>query len=237
MYFWNQSRMSSRDGSGLLSMRALAETMKPGVQKPHWAPPWIIQAICRACRSCGVPMPSMVVMAAPSGTRSILVIQERISLPSMITLQAPHWPLPQPTLVPVRRRLLRMTSASRSEPSVTTERSIPFTYNFFFCMENSRGRVRGKIRPGRTGQMRGGPVSPDPEGEAQGYKEGKTPASPPESAGNAGQERIPAPRRQPQRTGVTTTRPVRPGMRPDREGSGRTGRRGFSFTGPRCRWP
>ena len=75
------------------------------------------------------------------GNRSILVMQERISLPSMMTLQAPHCPLPQPTLVPVRRRLLRMTSDSRSEPSVTTERSIPLTYNFFLCISYSHKKI------------------------------------------------------------------------------------------------
>lgn len=43
-------------------------------------------------------MPSRVVIRAPSATRFIFMVQVRTSLPSIMTLQAPHWPVPHPDL-------------------------------------------------------------------------------------------------------------------------------------------
>ena len=108
--------------------------MKPGVQKPHWAPPCTIQATCRGWGSWGVPMPSMVVTAAPSATLAILVTQERTSLPSRITLQQPHWPSPQPTLVPVSPNCWRITLARDSSESATTVFLIPLITRFFLII-------------------------------------------------------------------------------------------------------
>ncbi len=54
---WNQSRTSSRVGLGLVSRRAFAETMNPGVQKPHWAAPCLIHAFWMGWRFPGVPIP------------------------------------------------------------------------------------------------------------------------------------------------------------------------------------
>ncbi|KAF5047777.1 hypothetical protein DSECCO2_456890 [anaerobic digester metagenome] len=101
--------------------------MKPGEQKPHWAAPWSIQASCSGCGLAGVPMPSTVVMFAPSSTRFILVAQARTTLPSMMTEHAPHWPSPQPTLVPVRPRLLRSTLTRVSSASTTRFLAMPLT--------------------------------------------------------------------------------------------------------------
>ena len=45
-------------------------------------------------------MPSMVVISL-SPTAETGIEQERSGLPSMNTVQAPHWAMPQPNLVPV----------------------------------------------------------------------------------------------------------------------------------------
>ena len=53
----------------------------------------------------------MVVIAAVP-TLETGVTQERRATPSMSTVQAPHWEMPHPNLVPLRSRLSR--SAQRS---------------------------------------------------------------------------------------------------------------------------
>ena len=46
-----------------------------------------------------VPSPSSVVISRPSSSM-IGVTQENTALPSTITVQAPHWPSPQPNFAP-----------------------------------------------------------------------------------------------------------------------------------------
>ena len=69
---WNQSRTSSRVGFGFVSSSPFAETMKPGVQKPHWAAPCFIHAFWSGWSFSGVPIPSIVTIYVPSGRRDIL---------------------------------------------------------------------------------------------------------------------------------------------------------------------
>ena len=58
-------------------------------------------------------MASMVVIAdAP--TLSMVVRQERVGWPSICTVQAPHWPMPQPNLVPVMPSTSRKTQSKRN---------------------------------------------------------------------------------------------------------------------------
>ncbi len=109
--------------------------MKPGLQNPHWAPPCTVQAICRACRLSGVPMPSMVVTRAPSSTRVILVMQARTTLPSRITEQQPHCPWPQPTLVPVSFSCSRRTSESIVSGSAMTVLGSPLMWSVFLIID------------------------------------------------------------------------------------------------------
>ena len=49
-----------------------------------------------------MPMPSMVVISDSAGTRFMVVVHERTTLPFRMTEQQPHWPWRQATLVPVR---------------------------------------------------------------------------------------------------------------------------------------
>ncbi len=92
------------------SRSALVETMNPGVQKPHWIAPWKTNAFWMGWRLSGVPIPSMVVIVDQFSIRFILTVQERTSLPSRMTLQAPHVPVAHPTLTPVRWSCFRSTS-------------------------------------------------------------------------------------------------------------------------------
>ena len=110
--------------------------MKPGVQKPHWAPPCTIQASCSGCRLSGVPMPSIVVTREPSSTRFILVMQERTTLPFRITEQPPHWPWPHPTLVPVSFNCSRKTSDSMVSGSARTVLGTPLMWSILLIICN-----------------------------------------------------------------------------------------------------
>src|ERR1700739_1226194 len=55
------------------------------------------------------------------------MLQERTALPSMITVQAPHWPNPQPNLGPCSSRSSRKTYKSGVVGSVSTTRDWLFT--------------------------------------------------------------------------------------------------------------
>jgi hypothetical protein len=71
----------------------------------------------------------MVVTRAPSSMRFILVMQERMTLPSMITEQQPHWPCPQPILVPVSFNCSRNTSARMASGSAMTVLGMPLIWS------------------------------------------------------------------------------------------------------------
>src|SRR3990172_6599581 len=68
----------------------------------------------------------MVVIARPS-TVSTGVTQERAAVPSMCTVQAPHWEIPQPYFVPVRPRLSLRTQRRGVEGSTSTSCRLPLT--------------------------------------------------------------------------------------------------------------
>src|SRR5262245_48196702 len=70
----------------------------------------------------------MVVTDLPA-TSLMLVWQERIALPSMWTVQAPHKPEPQPNLVPVSLRCSRTTQSSGVLASTSTFAAVPLTVN------------------------------------------------------------------------------------------------------------
>ena len=65
----------------------------------------------------------MVVTLAPA-TALTGVIQDRVARPSTCTVQAPHMPIPQPNLVPVRPSSSRITQ-SNGASSGTAHRNRP----------------------------------------------------------------------------------------------------------------
>src|SRR5208282_2567430 len=129
------SLISCSLGLGFLSSRALAESNMPGAQKPHCTAAVWMKACCRGWRCVGSPRPSMVRMSLPSA----LIARYRQALtgsPSSSTVQAPHSPVLQPSLVPVKPILSRMASSSRSLASTDTRCSSPLTLRlmfFFIC--------------------------------------------------------------------------------------------------------
>src|SRR5687768_2664334 len=60
-------------------------------------------------------------------TADIGVEHDRTALPRMCTVQAPHWPMPQPNLVPFRLRTFRRTHSRGMSPGTSTVVAFPFT--------------------------------------------------------------------------------------------------------------
>ena len=107
-------RISSRLGAGVSPTSAVAETICPGVQKPHWS----ASDRTNASTSAWSRRPSIVVTSrAP--TAWVSVMHESAGVPSRRTVHAPQWPSPQAIFVPVSPRSSRSVSASvfRTGPS------------------------------------------------------------------------------------------------------------------------
>src|ERR1700683_400493 len=85
------------------------------------------KACCRGCRWSPTARPSMVVTSL-FPTTPICVRQERLATPSMRTVHAPHWPSPQPYLVPVRSSWSRRTLSKVHWESASILRTAPFTF-------------------------------------------------------------------------------------------------------------
>ena len=99
----------------------------PGMQNPHWAAP-VSRNACWSGASAPSPAarPSTVVTRAPSA--SIASTRHESTLrPSSRTVQAPHSPTRQHSLVPVSPRSSRRTSSRVWCASTSTDRSRPLT--------------------------------------------------------------------------------------------------------------
>src|SRR5436189_3089656 len=120
---------SSEVGSGRASTSAAAETIWPGVQKPHWRASARTNASTSGCSA----RPSIVVTSR-SPTVWTSVMQESTGTPSSWTVQAPQCPSPQAIFVPVRPRSSRKTCAS--------DRPTGASYSYVPPLMRSSGRRR-----------------------------------------------------------------------------------------------
>src|SRR5437773_10498326 len=68
----------------------------------------------------------MVVTRLPA-TAATGSTQVRVATPSRCTVQAPHWAIPQPNLVPVSPRLSRSTHSSGVSGATLTVARLPLT--------------------------------------------------------------------------------------------------------------
>src|SRR5262249_6196282 len=137
-------RISSCEGVGFAATRAAADTIWPGVQKPHCT----ASVRTNACMSGWSLRPSMVVTSRPS-TVCTSVMQESVGTPSSITVHAPQWPSPQATFVPVSPRSSRNTCASERPTRASTWYVSPLI--------RSSGRGRHRHDVGEVDEPEGGP--------------------------------------------------------------------------------
>jgi hypothetical protein len=60
--------------------------------------------------------------------------QERAGTPSTCTVQAPHWPAPQPYLVPTKPSVSRRAHSSGVSSSTSTARGLPLMLRVYLRM-------------------------------------------------------------------------------------------------------
>ena len=158
-------RISSRVASGFSSKRALALMMNPGVQNPHWSAWFSRTASCTGSSFPSQPTPSMVTTFRPStagaGTRQAVT-----ALPSIITVQAPHSPIPQPSLVPVRRRSSLSISKSLWWGFTSTWQGFPFNVKLIFIFSTA---IPPFLLPGTGPEVR----FPGPQAPYTGWTSGR----------------------------------------------------------------
>src|SRR6476646_8452307 len=118
--------ISASVGLGLLVSIAEADMICPDLQYPH----------CTTSRSshafwifapAGVSPIASIVVIAESPTLSTGVMQERMGVPFICTVQAPQSARPQPNFVPVIPSTSRSTQSSGVSPSTSTSWSVSLT--------------------------------------------------------------------------------------------------------------
>src|SRR4051812_12793118 len=88
----------------------------------------------------------MVVTSEPCRL-STVVTQDRVATPSTCTVQAPHWAMPQPNLVPVMPSTSRSTQSSGVSSSTSTLWVLPLILMVKAMLSSNVGaRIRCHIR-------------------------------------------------------------------------------------------
>src|SRR2546426_145886 len=131
-------------GCGCRSSKALAVRITPLRQKPHCAACSSMNACCSGCGCSSVPSPSSVVISTPVIVPAG-VTQERIARPWASTVQAPHWPSPQPNLGPRRLRSSLSTYSSGVAGSTSTVCALPLTVSIMVAIVTSVSHRWGNI--------------------------------------------------------------------------------------------
>jgi hypothetical protein len=91
----------------------------------HWTTSSFRQAACTAFDALPVRPSIVVTLAEP--TEEIGVMHDRVGVPSICTVQAPHSPAPQPNFVPVICITSRSAQSNGMSGSASTERTLPLT--------------------------------------------------------------------------------------------------------------
>src|SRR5262249_12090894 len=118
--------ISARLGAGLRSSSALAQTRIPLRQKPHWPACSARNACCRRAKVPDWAKPSTVVTCLPVSVETRRV-HAKTGSPAASTMQAPHYPSPQPKRVARTPSSLRSTSSRFACSPALTRTGRPFT--------------------------------------------------------------------------------------------------------------
>src|SRR3954463_12028880 len=90
----------------------------------------------------------MVVTLRPSASETG-VWQANVGAPSTCTVQAPHWAMPQPNLVPVRPATSRIAHSSGMSGSASAVHALPFRVSWM-AIDDLAGQKGGRKRDVRT---------------------------------------------------------------------------------------
>src|SRR4029078_3791558 len=118
--------MSPSLGLAFFASSAAADMICPAWQYPHCGTSISCQATCNGCIP-SADSPSIVVHGALLGAVETGVMHDRTARPRRCTVHAPHWPMPQPNLVPVRLSTSRSTQSKGVSGATSTVLDLPFT--------------------------------------------------------------------------------------------------------------
>src|SRR5262245_21493858 len=119
-----------------------------------------MNACCSGCGCWSVPSPSSVVISTPVIVPTG-VTQDRIARPWASTVQAPHWPSPQPNLGPRRLRSSLSTYSSGIAGATSTVCALPLTVSVIVAIVTSvalRDAPNPRLEGTGQGRHRGGRV-------------------------------------------------------------------------------
>src|SRR2546426_133107 len=161
--------MSASEGCGFFASSAAAAMIWPDWQYPHCGTSSSIHARCTACARF-LERPSIVVTRLPA-TAATGSTQVRVATPSRWTVQAPHWAMPQPNLVPVSPSVSRSTQRSGVSGVTLTVSRLPLTVKLIGGMRGvlaeDGNNVYERTRGWKGGRGRGSLFiyrAPDPSG-------------------------------------------------------------------------
>src|SRR5579862_1766017 len=138
--------MAASSGDRSSARSAAAARVWPGWQYPHCTTLPRYHA-SRTASTTGPEAPSTVVTALPTA-RPAGVWHDLVLRPSISTVHAAHWPIPQPYFVPRSSSTSRSThSSGLSAKRSSTSASVPFTFSFTGTSRAGGGR-RGPIPAG-----------------------------------------------------------------------------------------
>ena len=120
----------------------------PAWQYPHCGTSSSIQARCSGCDPSGGRLSMVETARVPID--EIGVMHERVGWPSTSTVQAPHWAMPQPNLVPFNPMASRSTQSRGMRSGTSTVRRSPLTTTVYFMCEASGSRLSGSTRQYRV---------------------------------------------------------------------------------------
>src|SRR6185295_903061 len=130
------------------SRSTLAFMICPFWQNPHCGTCSSIQARWTGCSTPFFARPSSVVISPL--TLDVGVTHDRTATPLMMTVQAPHWPSPQPKCGPCTPTSFRRMYSSGVNGSTSTVCLPPFTVSVILLMLGTPGRPAKAGRYVRT---------------------------------------------------------------------------------------
>src|SRR5229473_3429637 len=116
--------MMNGAGTEFVTLRLEQELFALVAHRPRSCIAWA--ACCTGCSRPSFSRPSMVVTGLPTAALTG-IWQERRGAPPISTVQAPHWPSPQPYLLPVKPSSSRRTYSRGVSGSYCTGYRLPFT--------------------------------------------------------------------------------------------------------------
>src|SRR5262245_5965354 len=120
--------MAASGGVGYVLSGAAGARICRDCEELQWRTPWDNPAISTGRSPVG-DSPSMVTILSLCFTSLTSIEHERCTSPLMCTEHAPHWPMPQPYLVPVSPACSRKAQRRGVSPSTVRSTDLPLMFS------------------------------------------------------------------------------------------------------------